>query len=274
MPELPEAEVVTRQVRGALLGAMLEALWIGRPDIIRQGLSTSAWYVGSRLQAVERRGKSVVLRFGKDRGVRYIVAELGMTGLLLFASAAPSYDKHTHVRLAFTGGGESLLRYWNPRRFGRMSFLDEEELAAYTARRFGLDPLRMTWEAFRLLLRSCRGRIKTFLMHQQDLAGIGNIYANEILYRAGIHPARRADRLSDARARALYGQIQAVLNEAIEYGGSSIRDFLAPNGACGRFASRHLVYNHAQEPCPSGCGGRIRIIRRERASFYCPRCQR
>lgn len=274
MPELPEAEVVTRQVRDALQGATLDRLWIGREDIVREGYASASWYEGATLQAVERRGKSVVLQFARAGAHRYMVAELGMTGLLLFANAPSSYEKHTHVRLFLSGRREPELRYWNPRRFGRMWFLDEPGLAAYTARRFGYDPLTMQWEQFWALLRSRRGRVKSFLMHQQVVAGIGNIYANEILFRSRIHPVRAVDRLSPARAQALFTQIQAVLAEAIEYGGSSIRDFVSPAGTRGRFATRHLVYNRAQRPCSSGCGAIIQVARSERASFYCPRCQR
>lgn len=274
MPELPEAEVVTRQVREALLGATLHHLWIGRQDIVREGYSSAAWYEGATLQAVERRGKSVVLQFAQAESHRYMVAELGMTGLLLFANAPSSYEKHTHVRLSFSGRREPELRYWNPRRFGRMWFLDEGGLAAYTARRFGQDPLTMRWEDFRALLRSRRGRIKSLLMHQQVVAGIGNIYANEILFRSRIHPVRSVERLSEARVRELYTQIQTVLTEAIECGGSSIRDFVSPTGTRGQFAARHLVYNRAHHPCSSGCGAVIRRERSERTSFYCPRCQR
>lgn len=274
MPELPEAEIVARQVRDRLLGARLHDLWIGRDDIVRQGLASRQWYLGSVLDAVERRGKSVVLQFGKNGAIRYLVAELGMTGLLLFASAETACAKHTHVRLQFEGGAERELRYWNPRRFGRMWLMDETGLTAYTARRFGLDPLTMNWETFWSMIRNRRGRIKSFLMHQQLVAGIGNIYANEILFRARVHPNRPVDRLSELRAREVYRQIQCVLSEAISYGGSSIRDFVAPDGMRGRYATRHLVYNHGRQACPGRCGGVISVSRGARTTFYCPRCQR
>ena len=274
MPELPEAEIVARQLRAELLGATLADIWIGRDDIVREGLSSRRWYPQATVTAVERRGKSVVLVFSKGQHTRYLVAELGMTGLLLFNWAQGAYEKHTHVRLVFTGGRQPELRYWNPRRFGRVYLLDQRGLEAFTRRRFGYDPTTMSWLEFWSLLRQHRVRLKTFLLHQQFIAGIGNIYANEMLFRAGLHPHRRTHRVSRARAQGLYQQIHAVLAEAIEYGGSSIKDFVAPDGTKGRYAARHLVYDQALGSCPTNCGGTIRVLKSARTSFYCPRCQR
>ncbi|GKS57265.1 formamidopyrimidine-DNA glycosylase [Nitrospira sp.] len=274
MPELPEAEVVARQVRDHLVGASLADMWIGRADIIREGLPSWQWYLRSTLTAVERRGKSVVLAFTKFEETRFLVAELGMTGLLLFEWARTEYQKHTHLRLLFTGGRQPELCYWNPRRFGRVSLLDQEGLEVYTRRRFGYDPTAMTWEQFWDILRARRVRLKNFLLHQQLIAGIGNIYANEALFRARLHPHRGTHRVPQARARLLYEAIRVVLAEAIEHGGSSIRDFVAPDGTRGLYAGHHLVYGHAEESCPMKCGARIRALKSERTSFYCPRCQR
>lgn len=276
MPELPEAEVVTRQLRARVLGATLKDCWIGRPDIVRQGLPTLEWYRGTRLAAVERRGKSVVLTFARGAEVRYLVAELGMTGLFFFQSPAPAYQKHTHAVLTFDGAKEPELRYWNPRRFGRLYLLDRAGLERFVARRFGCDPLTVSWDSFRTIIRGRRGRVKALLMHQQVIAGIGNIYANEILYRAGLHPRRIAARLREERIRCLYDTMRKVLTEAIRDGGSSVRDFMAPDGTLGRYRKRHLVYDKAGSPCPGGCG---KVIRRlldgsQRSSFYCPGCQR
>jgi formamidopyrimidine-DNA glycosylase len=274
MPELPEAEVVTRQLRARILGATLKDCWVGRPDIIRQGLPTLDWYRGARISAVERWGKSVVLAFRRDAETRYLVAELGMTGLLLFRLPDARYHKHTHLVLSLEGGREPELRYWNPRRFGRVYLMDQDGLARFTARRFGCDPLNVDRETFCALVKARRGRLKALLMHQQVIAGIGNIYANEILYRARLHPYRTAGRLSPATIRRLYETMQQVLAEAIRDGGSSVRDFFAPDGSKGRYKRRHLVYGKEGQPCPSGCGRNIRRLAGERSSFYCPKCQR
>ena len=274
MPELPEAEVVARQLRERLVGAVLKDCWVGRPDIVRQGLSTLDWYRGTQLTAVTRHGKSVVLSYTRDGDKRYMVAELGMTGLLLFRPLNASFHKHTHVVFFFTADREYELVYWNPRRFGRVYLLDRPELDRFIARRFGCDALTVPWEAFHELIRSRRGRVKALLMHQQRIAGIGNIYANEILFRARVHPSRIAGRLRPDTIRRLYDAMQLVLRNAIEDGGSSVRDFIAPDGTEGRYKRRHLVYNKSGQPCPTACGTTIRRIVDERSSFYCPSCQR
>ncbi len=276
MPELPEAEVVARQLRERIIGATIKEAWLGREDIVRRGFDTLDWYRGARVSGVERYGKSVAIALEKGRETRYLVAELGMTGLLLFGPLAPRYQKHTHCILTLDGGQASDLRYWNPRRFGRLYLLDRQGLEQFVSRRFGCDPLAVSWEDFRSLVRGRRGRLKPLLMHQQVIAGIGNIYANEILFRARLHPSRQAGRVNEPALRRLYRAMRQVLARAIKDGGSSVRDFFAPDGSEGRYKRRHLVYGKSGRRCPSGCGG---IIRRllgtdQRSSFYCPLCQR
>ncbi len=273
MPELPEAEVVARQIRAGLLGAQLTDVWIGRADIVREGYDTASWYCGAALQSVERFGKSVALGFVNNRVCRYVVAELGMTGLLLFQSAPTKHPQHVHARLSFKGGHEPELRYWKPRRFGRLSLLDKAGLDRYRTRRFGMDPLAASQQDFVRLLQERRGRIKAILMHQQVIAGIGNIYANEILFRAGLHPNRQAYQVSVRKIVALYAIMREVLDEAIRHGGSSVRDFFAPDGSEGQYKRRHLVYGKEGQPCPNHCGGVIQRLRGERSSYFCPRCQ-
>lgn len=273
MPELPEAEAVARQIRDHLLGAQLSECWVGRADIVREGLSTLPWYHGAEVEDVARYGKSVAIGFRKDAERRYVVAELGMTGLLLFGATQTRHPQHVHVRMSFTGGRESELRYWNPRRFGRMSLLDREGLDSYRARRFGVDPLTVPRDEFVRLMQAKRGRLKPLLMHQQVIAGIGNIYANEILFRARLHPNREVNRLREATIVSLYGTMQSVLREAIACGGSSVKDFFAPDGTEGQYKRRHLVYGKEGQPCPNRCGRIIRRLQSERSSFFCPACQ-
>lgn len=274
MPELPEAEVVTRQLRDRIVGARLKGWWIGRPDIVRRGLESIDWYKDTRLTGVERCGKSVAIAFTRDATTRYLIAELGMTGLLFFRPPDDRYQKHTHLVLTLEDGVEPELRYWNPRRFGRVYLLDDEEARRFQARRFGHDPLAMAWSAFRQVIGSRRGRLKALLMHQQVIAGIGNIYANEILYRARLHPYRTANRLRSNTVERLFRAMREVLRDAIAEGGSSVRDFMAPDGTRGRYQASHLVYAKEGQPCPAACGARIRRLRGERSSFYCPTCQR
>jgi formamidopyrimidine-DNA glycosylase len=196
-----------------------------------------------------------------------------MTGLLLFRATETKHPQHVHVRMSFTEGRESELRYWNPRRFGRLSLLDRAGLDRYRTRRFGIDPLTAPCEEFVLLMQARRGRLKPLLMHQQVIAGIGNIYANEILFRARLHPNREVNRLRSATIIKLYDTMQTVLREAIACGGSSVKDFFAPDGTEGRYKQHHLVYGKEGQPCPNLCGRIIRRLQSERSSFYCPACQ-
>jgi len=273
MPELPEAEVVADQLRKCLLGSQLTDCWVGRTDIIREGSRMLPWFIGTTLQGIERYGKSVAMGFSKDDELRYVVAELGMTGLLLFRSAQTKHPQHVHVRMSFAGGKEPELRYWNPRRFGRLTLVDQAGLGRYVTRRFGCDPLSVSREDFSRILQARRGRLKPMLMHQQVIAGIGNIYANEILFRAGLHPNREVSRLREATRLTLYDTMQTVLQTAIAYGGSSVRDFFAPDGTEGRYKHQHLVYGKENQPCPNHCGRMIRRLQSERSSFFCPACQ-
>ncbi len=271
MPELPEAEVVRRQLREALSGAVIERLWIGRNDIVRQGMASLSWYGRAHVVDVRRHGKSIAIMCERGAEQRVAIVELGMTGLLLFAREAVPSERHVHMVMRFADGPP--LRYWDARRFGGLYFLDHEAWRAYRRRRFGPDPLTMTEEEFVTLIKSGRGRVKALLLHQQRIAGIGNIYANESLFRSGIHPHARGCRLSRRRIRVLFDAMRHVLADAIRMGGSSIRDFVAPDGRPGRFQTCHRVYHKEGARCPNGCRTDIRCLADDRASFYCPTCQ-
>lgn len=274
MPELPEAEVAALQLRARLIGQRIADIWVGRSDIIREGGDSIDWYQGSTVRAVDRQGKSVILEMERGSQRRYFVAELGMTGLLLLPSATVKYAQHTHVVMTFDGSPDLTIRYWNPRRFGRLSLFDRVGLERYVARRFGYDPLQVTQNEFVQLLQRSRRRLKPLLMHQQTIAGIGNIYANEILFRTALHPNAIASRLRTATAQRLHRTMQAVLREAIRNGGSSVKDFFAPDGSEGRYKDFHLVYAKEDRPCQNQCGALIRRLQCERSSFYCPICQK
>jgi formamidopyrimidine-DNA glycosylase len=271
MPELPEAETVARHLRTRLVGAVITSCWIGRQDIIKEGLASLDWYVGARLVTASRLGKSVVVQAEKASATRFMVFELGMTGLLFFTLLDGSYRKHTHVTLSLSGAVPAL-HYWNPRRFGRVYLLDETGLQRFAARRFGADPLQLTLAEFRKIVGGRRGRLKALLMHQQVIAGIGNIYANEILYRARLHPERIAGTLRTGAVHRLYETMRDVLQQAVADGGSSVRDFRAPDGTKGEFRKRHLIYNKAGQPC-AGCGRPIQRLSGQRSSFVCLSCQ-
>lgn len=274
MPELPEAEVAARQLRERLVGARVRECWVGRADIVREGLSTLDWYHHATITTVGRQGKSVIIQFLCGEETRFLVAELGMTGLLLLHSAPTRHPQHTHFILRLERSAEPDLRYWNPRRFGRLSLLDQAGLGRYIARRFGHDPLTISYEQFMCVLGSTRSRLKGLLMRQQVIAGIGNIYANEILFRSRLHPDQVANTIPEKGMARLYRAMGEVLREAIAMGGSSVRDYFAPDGTEGQYRHRHLVYAKAGEPCPNACGAEIVRMHGERSSFYCPTCQR
>lgn len=274
MPELPEAEVAARQLRERVVGATVRDCWIGREDIVREGLPSLEQYRQAKITGVERKGKSVILHFLCGKEPRFLVAELGMTGLLLFRSTLTKHPQHTHFILYLDGCCEPDIRYWNPRRFGRLSLLDRGGLDRYVARRFGHDPLTISYEQFLHVLRATRSRLKSLLMHQQVIAGIGNIYANEILFRSRLHPNQPSNLISGKSITRLHQVMGEVLREAIAMGGSSVRDYFAPDGTEGQYKRRHLVYAKAGEPCPNACGTVICRSIGERSSFYCPTCQR
>ncbi len=272
MPELPEAEVVRRQLHKVLPGAFIERLWVGREDIVREGGESRPWYRRARVVEVRRHGKSIAVVCERNAETRVMIVELGMTGLLLFARESVPSEKHVHMVITLSHGPP--VRYWNARRFGGVYLLGPEAWRAYRRRRFGLDPMTMTEAEFAALLRSCRGRVKALLLNQRRIAGLGNIYANESLFRSGIHPHACANRLSKRRIRLLFEETRKVLTEAIRMGGSSIRNFLAPDGSQGRFQTRHLVYGRPGARCPNGCRTAIRRLAGERSSFVCPTCQK
>ena len=274
MPELPEAEVAARQLRERVVGATVRDCWIGREDIVREGLPSLDQYRQAKIAGVERKGKSVILHFLCGKEPRFLVAELGMTGLLLFRSTLTKHPQHTHFILHLDGCCEPDIRYWNPRRFGRLSLLDQAGLDRYVARRFGHDPLTISHEQFLRVLRATRSRLKSLLMHQQVIAGIGNIYANEILFRSRLHPNQPSNSIPGKLITRLHQVMGEVLREAIAMGGSSVRDYFAPDGTEGQYKRRHLVYAKAGEPCPNACGAVICRSIGERSSFYCPTCQR
>ncbi|GJL56272.1 MAG: formamidopyrimidine-DNA glycosylase [Nitrospirales bacterium] len=274
MPELPEVEVILNQLRVHIGGSTIHEFHIRRSDIIQTGLSTHHWYRGSRITDITRKGKSLIFTCTKNQDIRYMVAELGMTGLFLFHSASAGYHKHIHLTFTFPSSHESTLHYWNPRRFGRVYLFDAEHVHQFTQRRFGVDPLSLSQENFYDRIHRTRGRLKAFLLNQHNLAGIGNIYANEILYDARIHPHTQGCRLSKAAIARLYDSMHTILRKAIRSGGSSIRDFRAPDGTRGQYQKQHVIYQKTGRPCVRGCPTTIRRLVTERRSFYCPMCQK
>ncbi len=271
MPELPEVETTRRGIAPHVIGRTIRAAVIRNRRLrwpITRGLATKLR--GQPIHAVERRGKYLLLR--SDHGT--LILHLGMSGSLRLVDAAAAVGKHDHFDLLFDGG--ITLRLTDPRRFGAVLWTRDDPSLHELLRNLGPEPLAPEFDGAYLFARS-RGRktaIKQFIMDGKVVVGVGNIYANEALFRAGIHPARAAGRLSHERCQRLAAAIKAVLQEAIAQGGTTLRDFVGGDGKPGYFAQRLRVYDRAGEPCPV-CGTTIKQLRQgQRSTYYCPHCQR
>lgn len=255
MPELPEVETIVRDLAPQLAGRRVVSVEIVAPLVVRTPIEAAA---GQRITEVRRHGKFVV--FDCDGGL--LSVHLGMTGkLLLDGSRTP------HTRVVFHLDTGTLV-YDDIRQFGRIEW-EPPRLA-----KLGPDPLAITAPEFVARLHARRGRIKPALLNQTFLRGLGNIYVDEALFRAGIHPRAIAARLSRARAEGLHTAIQQVLRQAIEARGSSISDYVDASGNRGGFQRMHQVYGKEGEPCVV-CGSPIkRIVVVQRGTHFCPRCQR
>jgi formamidopyrimidine-DNA glycosylase len=259
MPELPEVETIVRELRPRLTGRHIVAAEVLHPRIARfcrEDLASVS--LGRRIEEVLRHGKFILLRL--DRG--WITIHLGMTGKILFDSRPG-----VHTRAVFALDDSTML-YDDPRMFGSIEWSAEPVRTA----RLGPDAFEADDLPPELLRR--RTPVKAALLNQSVFSGIGNIYADEALFRAGIHPRRRADRLSPARAARLVSVIREVMAEAIAYRGSSVSDYVDIDGRSGSFQQRHRVYGREGQPC-TRCGAPIRrIVLAGRGTHYCPRCQR
>lgn len=273
MPELPEVETVVRGLRLALPGRRILSVRLGKTDFIDDPAALERDLPGKKITAVRRVGKFLLfdLESIKDETLgALLLVHLGMTGRLVISSPDAPVAPHTHVFWGLDDGRE--LRYTDIRRFGRMAYLpDDAEEKALGA--LGLEPLEATETQFAEKLHSRRAPIKSVLLNQHVLRGIGNIYADESLWRAKIHPMRIAANLSTKEVRALYRAVQTVLNEAIRLRGSSVSDYVDADGQRGLFQQRHRVYRRHGQKC-SRCGATIkRAIVAGRSSHFCPRCQ-
>ena len=262
MPELPEVETVVRSLRPAIVGRrILNAEFTGLSVLIGSPRKTAGALAGRKVLAVERHGKFISIRL--DRG--FLVVHLGMTGRLLIDGAL---SKWTHAIFTLDRGS---LVYEDPRQFGRIEY--GEELPARVAA-LGPEPLEVTLEEFSRRLKLRKSPVKAVLLNQAVVRGVGNIYADEALFRAGVHPKRLASSLGADRVERIYLAMREVLTEAIESRGSSISNYVDAEGHRGSFQAAHRVYQRTGEPCVN-CGAAIkRILVGQRGTHYCPKCQR
>ncbi|MGO9318199.1 MAG: bifunctional DNA-formamidopyrimidine glycosylase/DNA-(apurinic or apyrimidinic site) lyase [Terracidiphilus sp.] len=282
MPELPEVETIARGVNKRVRGDRIVEAWFGRH---REPFKTPPGRQGKGLEgrailAVHRTGKHIVCELGIADGnlldesasqpcAQWIV-HLGMTGRLLVTTPDAPVAAHTHARLSLLSGRE--LRFVDPRRFGRLEYRDLSRGDGFRAP--GIDPLKVTAAEFARLFRGRKLAIKAALLNQKLLSGVGNIYADESLFRAGIRPRRQSGRLSKAELEKLRLALRQVLKHAVRLGGSSVSDYVDADGERGFFQLEHSVYQRTGLPCRLCQTPILRIEVAGRGTHYCPRCQR
>lgn len=293
MPELPEVETIARGLALRVTGDVIESVWLGsKPEPLKSPASKIvATLESKRIAGVRRMGKHIV--FDLENGGRASspvhkmsgqrapraragtlaptsnhaqwIVHLGMTGRMLVCQADAAVEKHTHAVVKLASGRE--LRFVDPRRFGRLSIAHGFEAG-------GSEPLEVELGRFISLFRGRKTPIKSALLNQKLLRGVGNIYADESLFRAGIRPRRRASTLTREHLRRLYIAVQEVLKEAIALGGSSVSDYVDVDGDEGFFQLQHRVYGREGEPCLVCKTPIRRVVIAGRSSHYCPKCQK
>lgn len=275
MPELPEVESIRRELDRSLSGKKIALAEVLRASVVK---NTEAGYFeqvmrSNAIERFDRRGKYLL---GRLESGHTLVVHLGMTGQLYLSDASEVRKKHTHVIWALAGGEE--MRFTDVRRFGGIHLLDTEDVSSISAlRTMGPEPLdeSFTLDKFRaLFLKKRSGAIKRWLLDQRFIAGIGNIYADESLFAAGIHPGRDIASISETEIDRLYDAIRSVLKQAIAEGGSSINDYINARGQKGGFQDSHKVYGKKDVPC-ANCGSPLSSCKiAGRTTTYCRYCQK
>lgn len=271
MPELPEVEVTRLSFADRIAGARIVSAWLGQP--LRWPLGVSpAVLAGRTVTAVRRRGKYLLIDLDLPPGL--LLLHLGMSGSLRFAADLPPPGKHDHFELVTDRG---VLRLNDPRRFGAVVYAEAESdaTALKLLGRLGAEPLSGDWDrkAFHAGLKRRAAPIKQVLLAGDVVVGVGNIYASEALFLAGIRPTTRASRLAARRADRLFDAIRDVLARAVTQGGSTLRDFSSADGQSGYFQLQAAVYDREGQPCRS-CGVAVRrIVQGQRATYFCAVCQ-
>ncbi len=270
MPELPEVEVTRRGFAEAIRGAEVRAVLLGKPLRWPLGIAPGL-LAGRRVREVRRRGKYLLV----DLGEGLLLIHLGMSGSLRFAAELPERGVHDHFEMQTDQG---TLRLHDPRRFGAVVWVagEDDPLARKLLGGLGVEPLEEAFgfDAFHAGLRASRQPIKQLLLAGKLVVGVGNIYASEVLFLAGIRPTTRASAIGAQRARRLHAAIRDVLARAVERGGSTLRDFSGVDGNAGHFQLDANVYGRDGLPCRT-CGTPVRLLRQgQRSTYFCVRCQR
>ncbi|HSI35090.1 MAG: bifunctional DNA-formamidopyrimidine glycosylase/DNA-(apurinic or apyrimidinic site) lyase [Phycisphaerae bacterium] len=270
MPELPEVETVVRGLKPKVTGRTIGRVDLRRADIVSPpGIDLAPLLVGRKIAGIERRAKRIV--FTLSDGARFYI-HLGMTGQLTVDSPSAPEKPHTHVVIDLTGRPAAQIRFRDPRRFGGIFWLGAND-GGETG--LGPEPLTLSQGRFVIRVLNTKRAVKVALLDQRLIAGIGNIYADEALFDAGIHPQAMTNELNARQTRALLTSIKKVLRRAIKHRGSTLRDFVDADGESGGYRSRHKVYDRAGEPCPRCKACAIqRIVLGGRSTCFCPTCQK
>lgn len=274
MPELPEVETVVRTLRGLVMGKTIERVSVHLARIVRQPDDVEAFkslLVGQTIQDIQRRAKFIQFFLNED----VLVSHLRMEGRYGVYQAGDPVEKHTHVVFHFTDGTE--LRYRDVRQFGTMDLFPKgKETTVGPLAKLGVEPLdkSFTPEVLGKLLKGRSTKIKPLLLNQECIVGLGNIYVDESLFKAGIHPEKPAGKLTDKDVNRLHESIVSTLQEAVEQGGSSIKSYVNGQGEMGMFQQSLLVYGRKDEAC-TRCGAEIiRFVVGGRGTHICPDCQK
>lgn len=274
MPELPEVETVAEGLRQRILGRRIASLEIRHTGIIHGSAEEFVTaLVGLRFSRVLRTGKSIFIELTSDEGLapHYLLMRLGMTGQVTVSARNEPAGTHTHAIFLLDDGGEEL-RFRDPRRFGKLRSLNRDDFEKLNAT-LGPDAQRITEKQFLAAMKGRTGAIKSWLMNQNLMAGLGNIYADESLFEAGIHPLAQPGRISAEKSRALFRAIRKVLSHAVSLRGTSFSDYMDVEGRPGAFLSKLKVYQHTGEPCRRCKHPIRRLVIGGRSSHFCPHCQ-
>jgi formamidopyrimidine-DNA glycosylase len=271
MPELPEVETVANGVDARVRGQRIERVWTsGKPQTFKSSeVEIVETLTGARIERVRRVGKTIVMDLARgDKTAAQFLVHLGMTGRLLVSQAEVPLPPHTHAVLSLTDGRE--VRFVDARRFGRLSVVTED--GGYAGP--GVEPTTVSVEEFSGLFKGRNLAIKAALLNQSILHGVGNIYADESLFRAGVRPTKQAGRLTKVELARLHKALQEVLAHAIKLGGSSVSDYVDADGVRGFFQLEHKVYSRAGHDCLDCAMALKKIVVGGRTTVYCPACQR
>ena len=275
MPELPEVETIARGLAQRVTGERIESVWIGskKQPLKSSASKIAATLTGKSIARVHRMGKNIVFELASSPGRMSPVADaqwivhLGMTGRMLVCEAGTEPIKHTHVLVSLTSGNE--IRFIDARMFGKLSVHPHGGFDPG-----GVEPLDVELPTFVQLFRGKKTPIKSALLDQKLLRGVGNIYADESLARIGVRPKRRASSLTRDELTRLWKAVQEVLREAIQLGGSSVSDYVGADGEEGFFQLQHRVYGREGEPCLTCRTPIKRVVIAGRSSHYCQKCQK